>query len=232
MQVIQTQKYRWLWRFTYLIKNVLLKVLGPRRTLKIMVRGHWLLRRIAFEVSGLHFGDHFQNQALGLSEELLFRLISSDDSVADLGCGTGRWSRASATKAREVFGIDSDAESLAIAESLGGDIHYLKLDLDSALSEMPEVDFSLLVHFLEHIQNPAILLDNLRKKSKRIVIEVPDFESDPLNYARVWMQEPFYFDGDHLREFSLTELLDLLAVTNWTPIYTLQKGGTILVVAE
>jgi hypothetical protein len=46
------------------------------------------------------------------------------------------------------------------------------------------------------------------------------------------MQEPFYFDGDHLREFSLTELLDLLAVTNWTPIYTLQKGGTILVVAE
>lgn len=89
MQVIQTQKYTWLWRFTYLINNVLLKVLGSRRTLKIMVRGHWLLRRIAFEVSGLHFGDHFQNQALGLSEELLFRLISSDDSVADLGCGTG-----------------------------------------------------------------------------------------------------------------------------------------------
>ncbi len=232
MQVVQTQKLRWLWRSTYLIKNGLLKVLGPRRTLKVVVRGHWVLRRIAFELSGLHFGDKFQNEALGLSEGLLSTLISPNDLVADLGCGSGRWSRASANKAREVFGIDSDADSLAKAKTLGGGVQYIRLDLDSSLSEMPEVDLSLLVHFLEHIQNPEILLGKLRHKSKRIIIEVPDFESDPLNYARIWMQEPFYFDGDHLREFTLMELLDMLSNTNWTPIYTLQKGGTILVVAE
>lgn len=232
MQVDQTQGLKWLWRFTYICKSVLLKVIGPERTLRFLLRSHWVLRRVAFEVSGLFFGVNFQNKALGLSEELLLTLIAPESSVADLGCGTGRWSRTSATKARQVYGIDADSESLAIAKNLGGNIDYLRLDLNSELDLMPNVDLSLLVHFLEHIDNPEVLLNRLRPKSIRILIEVPDFESDPLNYARVWTKEPFYFDGDHLREFTLKELQELLSKTNWTPIYALQKGGTILMVAE
>jgi len=232
MQIDQTQRLKWLWRFTYIFKNGLLKVIGPERTLRLLLRSHWVLRRIAFEVSGLFFGVNFQNKALGLSEELLLTLITPESTVADLGCGTGRWSRASATKARRVYGIDTDMESLATAKGIGGNIEYLRLDLDSELTAMPDVDLSLLVHFLEHIADPEVLLNSLRPKSKRILIEVPDFESDPLNYARIWTKEPFYFDGDHLREFTLRELQELLGRTNWAPVYTLQKGGTILIVAE
>lgn len=207
-------------------------MLGPSRTLKSLLRIHWILRRVSFEVSGLTFGDKFQNTALGLSDEMLSSLLEPGNRVADLGCGTGRWSRASATKAEKVFGIDANLETLEKARSLGGGVDYLALDLDTHLDEMPIVDLTLMIHFLEHVENPLALLKGVRRKSKRIVIEVPDFESDPLNYARLWTKEPFYFDSDHLREFTLSELQNLLRETDWTPIFLAQKGGTILIVAN
>jgi len=231
MEVDQSKRHQWLWRLTYLLKRGLLAILGPSRALKFLLRVHWILRRISFEVSGLAFGDKFQNTALGLSDELLSSLITSGDRVADLGCGTGRWSRASAHRARQVFGIDANPNTLEKAKLLGGGVNYLALDLDARLDEMPIVDLTLMIHFLEHIENPLALLKGIRKKSKKIVIEVPDFESDPLNYARLWTSEPFYFDSDHLREFTLNELQDLLRETGWTPIDIFQKGGTILIVA-
>lgn len=177
------------------------------------------------------FGDKFQNTALGLSDELLSSLIAPGDRVADLGCGTGRWSRASARRSVHVFGIDANPQTLEKAKLLGGGVEYLELDLDMHLDEMPSVDLTLMIHFLEHIEDPLTLLKGIREKSNRIVIEVPDFESDPLNYARLWTSEPFYFDSDHLREFTLSELQDLLGETGWTPINVSQKGGTILIVA-
>jgi len=231
MEVDLSKRHRLQWRLTYLLKKGFLTILGPSRTLKLLLRVHWILRRISFEVSGLVFGDKFQNSALGLSDELLSSLIAPGDRVADLGCGTGRWSRASAQKAGAVFGIDSNPHALEQAKLLGGGINYLALDLDTRLNEMPNVDLTLMIHFLEHIENPLTLLKGIREKSNRIVIEVPDFESDPLNYARLWTSEPFYFDSDHLREFTLSELQDLLGETGWTPINVSQKGGTILIVA-
>lgn len=231
MEVDQSKRHRLQWRLTYLLKKGFLTILGPSLTLKLLLRVHWILRRISFEVSGLVFGDKFQNSALGLSDELLSSLIAPGDRVADLGCGTGRWSRASAQKAGVVFGIDSNPRALEQAKLLGGGINYLALDLDTRLDEMPNVDLTLMIHFLEHIENPLALLKGIRKKSKKIVIEVPDFESDPLNYPRLWKNEPFYFDSDHSREFTLNELRDLLGETGWEPIKVSQKGGTILITA-
>ena len=231
MQVDQSKRHHWQWRITYLFKRAFLVILGSTRTLKFLLRIHWILRRVSFEVSGLVFGDKFQNTALGLSDELLSSLLTPSDLVADLGCGTGRWSRASATMAEQVFGIDVNLNTLEAARLLGGGVEYLALNLDTRLDEMPEVDLTLMIHFLEHIENPLELLKGIRVKSKRIIIEVPDFESDPLNYARLWTNEPFYFDSDHVREFTLNELQILLRETNWTPTYVSQKGGTILIVA-
>jgi len=231
MQVDQSKRHNWQWRVTYLFKRVLLVCLGSTRTLKFLLRIHWILRRVSFEVSGLVFSDKFQNTALGLSDELLSSLIAPNDLVADLGCGTGRWSRASATMAKQVFGIDVNLNTLEAAKLLGGGVEYLALDLDTRLDEMPDVDLTLMIHFLEHIENPLELLKGIRVKSKRIIIEVPDFESDPLNYSRLWTNEPFYFDSDHVREFTLNELQILLRETHWTPTYVSQKGGTILIVA-
>ena len=232
MQVDHSKNNKLQWSIVYLIKRGSLSLLGPTRTLKILLRAHWLLRRVAYEVAGIKYGDEFQNLALGLSDELLSSFISSGDRVADLGCGAGRWARASAKSASHVFGIDTNPVAISEAESLGGGVQYLNIDLSTNLDEMPDVDLVLMIHFLEHIENPSELLNGLRQKTKRIVIEVPDFEGDPLNYVRFWTKEPFYYDTDHVREFTLTELVSLLKSTGWSTDHVSQKGGTLLVVAK
>ena len=232
MQIDHSKNSKWQWTIVYLIKRGFLSLLGPSRTLKIFLRAHWLLRRVAYEVAGIEYGDKFQNLALGLSDELLASFISSGDRVADLGCGAGRWARVSARSASQVFGIDANPVAISEAESLGGGVQYLNIDLSTNLDEMPEVDLVLMIHFLEHIENPSELLIGLRHKTKRIVIEVPDFEGDPLNYPRLWTGEPFYYDTDHVREFTLTELVSLLKSTGWSTDHVSQKGGTLLIVAK
>jgi hypothetical protein len=94
---------------------------------------------------------------------------------------------------------------------------------------MPSVDVVLMVHFLEHISNPIDLLSKLTEKTTSLIIEVPDFSSDPLNYARLWVHEPFVFDMDHKREFTLVELKGMLKETGWACDQVSQRGGTILV---
>ncbi len=215
-----------------MIKRGFLSFLGPSQTLKFFLRAHWLLRRVAYEVAGINYGDKFQNLALGLSDELLASFISNGDRVADLGCGAGRWARVSAKTAGQVFGIDTNPAAIREGESLGGGVQYLNIDLATNLSEMPEVDLVLMIHFLEHIENPSELLNGLRGKTKRVIIEVPDFEGDPLNYPRFWIGEPFYYDTDHVREFTLTELVNLLKSTGWSTDHVSQKGGTLLIVAK
>ena len=232
MFVDKSETHQFLWRFSYLLKLILTAALGKPLYLKTLLRTHWVLRRIAFEVAGSVFGEKFQNTSLGLSEERLKSIINSKDVVADLGCGTGRWSRVSAEVAAKVYGFDSSVNNLRIAKETGGDIEYIQLDLSKCLDQLPEVDLCLLVHFLEHLEAPEEILRGVRIKSKRILIEVPDFESDPLNYPRAWLKEPFYFDSDHFREFTLTELLEMLGKTDWNANFVLQKGGTILVIAD
>ena len=232
MQVDHSKSRKWQWTIVYLIKRGFLSLLGLSRTLKIFLRAHWLLRRVTYEVAGIKYGDEFQNLALGLSDGLLASFIGTGDRVADLGCGAGRWARVSARTAGQVFGIDTNPVAISEAVSLGGNVQYLNIDLSTNLADMPEVDLVLMIHFLEHIENTSQLLNGLQQKTKRIVIEVPDFEGDPLNYPRLWIGEPFYYDTDHVREFTLTELLSLLKETGWHAVHISQKGGTLLIVAE
>ena len=232
MKVDHSRSRKSQWVVVYLLKRSFLSLLGPSLTLKFFLRAHWLLRRVAFEVAGIRFGDEFQNLALGLSDELLTSFIAPGDRVADLGCGGGRWARVSAKKAGQVYGIDTNPAAISEGQSFGGSVQYLNLDLSTKLNEMPEVDLVLMIHFLEHIENPSQLLIGLREKTKRVVIEVPDFEADPLNYPRFWIEEPFYYDADHVSEFTLAELVSLLKGTGWSIDHVSQKGGTLLIVAK
>jgi SAM-dependent methyltransferase len=232
MRVDKSRSQKSQWVVIYLIKRTLMSLLGSSLTLKFFLRAHWLLRRVAYEVAGTKFGEEFQNLALGLSEELLISFIAPGDRVADLGCGAGRWARVSATKASQVYGIDTNPAAIKEGRSFGGSVEYLSIDLSTNLNEMPDVDLVLMIHFLEHIENPSKLLIGLREKTKKVIIEVPDFESDPLNYPRFWIGEPFYYDSDHVNEFTLTELVNLLTVTGWSIDHVSQKGGTLLVAAK
>lgn len=232
MKVDKSQRLSFLWRFTYVMQRTTLFFFREKKTLKVVLRMHWLLRRVAFELSASIYGTKFQNNALGLNEAVLREIVGANDTVADLGCGSGRWTKVCAQIADTVYAIDSNSASEKLLGDQDENVIFLNLDLEYEMHKMPRVQIALLVHFLEHVNFPGKLLRELRFKAEKIIIEVPDFESDPLNFVRLWTGEPFYFDSDHVEEFSLEEITALLSESDWTPIFIRQKGGTILLIAE
>lgn len=179
------------------------------------------------------FGESFQQSALALSEDVLEQWIPKGGSVIDIGCGTGRWCRAAARHARHVVGIDYDAANIEIARATSerSGIEYIVGDVTRDLTDR-RFETGLLIHVIEHIDEPDRLLRSLHKLVDTLIVEVPDFDSDCLNLVRLEVGCPFYSDGDHVREYTLPILERQLERSGWKPCYSKHHGGAILVVAR
>ena len=151
--------------------------------------------------------------------------------VIDVGCGTGRWSRVVSEFDCEVLGIDYSAKDISTARTLGGNVKYLEFDATKKIKDLGRFDFALLIHVLEHIDNPELLLREVRINCSKLIIEVPDYESNALNWTRRKLSRSYYSDADHVREYSLDLITKQLEATSWKATFTVQKGGSILIVA-
>ena len=225
-------KHRVLWRASYLLKNSSRVILGRRKSTKWLLNVSWIFKRLAFEASGEMFGDEFYYGTLATNPANLERITGSNSKVLDVGCGTGRWSRVVADFGCNVLGVDHSPANLEIARAKGGDVAYVDFDVTQKLSDLGRFDVALLIHVLEHIEDPISLLKELRTNCSKLVIEVPDLESDTLNWARVKLKNPFYSDADHVREYSIDLIANHLSQTSWSISYSEQKGGAIFIVAE
>jgi SAM-dependent methyltransferase len=221
-----------LWKASYFLKSASRVVLGQKKSTKLLLDVSWVSKRLAFEASGEMFGNEFHNGALATNPETLARVIPSNSRVLDIGCGTGRWTRVVADFGCHVLGVDHSPSNLEIARAHGGNAAYMELDITQKLSDLGSFDVALLIHVLEHIDDPLSLLRELRTNCSKLVIEVPDLESDTLNWARIKLRSPIYSDADHVREYSIELLTDHLVQTSWNISYRLQRGGVIFLVAE
>lgn len=215
----------------------LLRVFGRRRLLRTYLYLSWILKRLAFELSGEVFGHSFPDHALGLSDEMIAEFIPSGSLVVDLGCGSGRLCRRLAVQAGRVIGIDNDASSLNLArlESVPANVSYVLGDIALPLPEQiseREVDSALLVHVLEHLDNSDRFLTDLRSFAASVIVEVPDFDSDPLNHVRWRLGARWYSDADHVREYTRSSLISQLDRTGWDVVHVEQRGGSIVAVAQ
>jgi SAM-dependent methyltransferase len=178
------------------------------------------------------YGDHFHNESLATSPSALKEIIPKGSRVIDIGCGSGRWARVISELGCEVVGVDHSASNLELARSKGGNIKYIQFDATQEFGKLGIFDFGVLIHVLEHIENPTDLMRSLRNSCKKLVIEVPDFESDSLNWLRIKANRPYYSDADHVREYSSESIKKLVNETGWTTTYKFQKGGAQLIIVE
>ena len=222
---------RLLWRSCYFIKKVMRKVLGISKSTNWLLDASWVISRMAFEASGEMFGNEFHNESLATSPKVLSTIIPSKSRVIDIGCGTGRWSRVVSEFDCEVLGIDYSAKDISTARTLGGNVKYLEFDATKKIKDLGRFDFALLIHVLEHIDNPELLLREVRINCSKLIIEVPDYESNALNWTRRKLSRSYYSDADHVREYSLDLITKQLEATSWKATFTVQKGGSILIVA-
>ena len=152
--------------------------------------------------------------------------------MLDVGCGTGRWSEIVAGKARKVVGIDYDSTNIAIAKSRDCKAEFNLLDINDGMEDLGKFNVAILIHLLEHIDNPQVLLASLKSNCDSLIIEVLDRDSNPLNWARIKMGLDYYTDADHVREYSVGELQEDLEKSGWKEFDYKCVGGSIIAKAK
>lgn len=217
----------------YRLKRLAEILFGKERTLRFFLDGSWLMWRFAFEQSGELYGSEFHIQTKALNEDILKQWIPEHGSVVDIGCGVGRWCKIAAKYADTVVGIDFDENRIEQArrENSAENVVFFVGDVVTDLKRK-KFDLALLTHVIEHIEDTDKMLLSLKQVASRLIVEVPDFEHDPLNWARFRQGRPFYSDGDHVREYTLDILTAQLERNGWKCLDCHKNGGAVLVVAE
>ena len=106
-------------------------------------------------------------------------------SLLDYGCGTGAFLNFVRTKGHQVYGLEPNEQASAVAQSK-------EIPLNASLDSIPEasLDCISLWHVLEHISDPAALLNQLQAKLKPdgiLVVALPNFDSwDAKHYQEFW----------------------------------------------
>lgn len=209
-------------------------LLGRRRLLPPLLDALWIARRFAFEEAGGLLGDDFKNRAMGLRDQELERYLRGADTVIDVGCGDGRWTRTASRFARRVLGIDLSTAAVDAAKSrtTQTNVRFMVADAQDDSANLGRFDAGLLIHVLEHVERPVEFLSGLRAVVPLLIVEVPDVESDPLNLARMALDRPFYMDEDHVREYTSTLLEDHLIEAGWSVDEIRCRGGAIVALAR
>lgn len=215
----------------YRTARLLARLVGKRRVLGWMLDVSWMSRRVAFELAVEHFGEAHHNAMTGFARESLSLLLRDARRVVDVGCGYGRLSRAIAPHVEFVLGVDVDQTAIAAAResSHPPNVSFEFRDVTDSLDGLDQFDVGILSHVLEHLDDPGSVLSSLRSVCHRLLIEVPDFDADPLNLARLKLGRDFYTDADHVREYTEETLRQQLGDTGWRVGQVHRRGGALLV---
>ena len=227
-------KPRWLaLSVAYRLMRLARWMFGDRRVLRLLLNANWILWRFSFETTVGHYGGAFCNTTFCLSDELLHTLIPPGGSVLDIGCGGGRLCQLASKYAGRVVGIDYDPTNIALAKAENTQSH-VEFRLGDVMTVLPgeQFDLAILVAVLEHIEDVDRLLGQIHAVTRRLVVEVPDFDADVLNLVRRDLGCVWYTDADHVREYTRPILKQHLERNGWTPVQWESRGGMMLVVAE
>lgn len=151
----------------------------------------------------------------------------------DVGSGSGVGALAAAKPGRRVVVCDVDSTRIEDARSrLGDAAEFMCTDAATAMSRFEHLDTVLLLHVLEHIEQPEELLASIRAKAGRLLVEVPDLRADPANLARFSEGRPLYSDADHVSEFTMEGLAATLLAAGWYVTNLESRDGSIFAVGS
>ena len=206
----------------------------PRLTrtsrLSLLLDLEWILNRLCHEESIALLGrdDHPLRQA---TARFIESVLPSDAVVLDIGCGSGDLTSMLARSAASVVGIDHDRDCIAMAQDNHRlpNVKFLEGEAEECLvSAETKFDVVILSHVLEHVEDPALLLEKISSRCGLVYLEVPDFEYGPNNEYRRILERPLNFsDVDHLYEFDREELEVLLVGANLEVLSTSHRLGML-----
>ena len=187
------------WLLSIAYKLVRYFPVSKERKLDFLLDVEWIATRLAYETqSGLGLDTAGRN-------DFLLDAIKPTDRVLDLGCSTGGIT--GSITARQVVGIDHDADRIKQASKAHPHCLFVCADAADYLATSETFDVLVLSHILEHIDGPQAFLAQFAGKFGRIYVEVPDFDTAPLNRVRLVRKRSLIFsDNDHVSEFDRRDI--------------------------
>lgn len=182
----------------------------------------WTLNAITWEQARLYEKDSDLKLKVDLLRPRNVSDATSDlgvsDIVCDFGGGLGDISDALLKIGCKVVYCDtSSIFQKYVLQRFSSYSNFSIANPEDILEQRNEI-FSLTIisHVLEHIDKPADFLRKISKSTKKLHIEVPDLNSDSLNFVRMELNLPVYKDDDYVTEMSLDYLRELIENSNFT----------------
>jgi hypothetical protein len=143
-------------------------------------------------------------------------LMPKGAGVLDLGCGIGYGAKYMQQRGRGVIGLDYDAEALAYAQKFYSGPEYYKQDFNAEKIPFDGDGFQKLASYLtmtdatafeiiEHLENPAELLQSLPDRITRLYCSVPNEDYFP--YKGPGHENGYKFHHRHYTEHEFRALL-------------------------
>jgi SAM-dependent methyltransferase len=188
---------------------------------KIFSRLEWIFWRLSIEQIS-SFNKKWQVDYHVGTINFINDNFKNNPRILDLGCASGQRSFLLSKIAKEVIAIDYDLKLIKEAQKEYANIKNLSficLDLKDYLKDSNiktnKFDLVFCSHILEHVENFEEILIDLKKITKNIYIEVPDFECNILNKVKKeYNIEPSYTDDDHVFEFERNDLKEIFIKNN------------------
>jgi hypothetical protein len=217
---------------SYRLFRLLRRVLPARVLGRALLQGEWILRRLALE-QFMRWRPDDVALLRPRTESFIREFVPSGARVIDIAGGHGVGARVAALKAASVLFVDRNPEFVEAMRRAGLDnVEARQGDALDELERAGTVDTALVLHFLEHLEDPRDFLRRVARHCRRVLIEVPDFASDPLNRIRLMEGLPAYSDADHMTEFSVEHLQECLQSTGWDVRHICSSDGAIFAVAD
>lgn len=167
----------------------------------------------------------FAEHRAQLRLDLLERIDPAAGSVLEFGCGEGGLGEA--LKQRQscrVVGVELDAAAARIAETRLDAVH--QGDVRDVIARLDEkFDFVVGGDILEHIDDPWIFLENLRRVVRpggQLLLSLPNVSAWPIVADLLQGRFDYVYMGilcaGHIRFFTKQTVRDMLEISGWTEV--------------
>ena len=165
----------------------------------------------------LHKGVHPKHQIIRY-EDWFRENIYENDVVVDLGCKFGHLAKHISDKAKHVYGIDFDANSIELAKNnySADNIKYICGDATKFdYNKLIPIDVVILSNVLEHIDQRVAFLKQLSetiiwKNSPRLLLRVPMIDRDWITVFKQQLGVEHRLDNTHFIEYTFEIFADEL----------------------
>ncbi len=202
-------------RFGYRIYYLLRKVFPKKKLLIFLLRINWLTQRLSYEQTYLYEKDRSIVDSEILRPNNIPDILHSTkpgDKVLDFGGGVGNVTRALLTQGCKVTYVDHSLSAQRQAELVFSKYDMFEIADPSDIFTIKNKKFDLVVlsHVLEHVDERKEFLEQISELTSKIHIEVPDLASDALNFIRLNLGLQVHKDDDHVIEFTIETLEQIL----------------------